>query len=216
MFITFEGIEGCGKSTQARLLLERLEKRVRVILTSEPGGTGIGDQIRAILLDSSNKGMEALAELFLYEADRAQHVREVIKPALAKGWWVLCDRFCDATLAYQGFARGQDMELIRFLNEKASYGLKPDLTVLLDCPVEIGLQRALKRDKLNFMEHRARFEQEPEEFHQAVREGYLKLAETEPDRFLVLDGSLDKDTLARRVFEAVEPYLPLRNTGPES
>jgi len=207
MFITFEGIEGCGKSTQARLLYERLKGKCNVILTAEPGGTAIGKAIRDILLNSQNKGIEPLAELFLYEADRAQHVNELIKPALDRGMWVLCDRYCDATLAYQGYARGQDLTLIALLNEKATRGLKPALTFLIDCPVEVGLGRARKRNKLQAMEHKARFEQEPESFHRAIREGYLRLAEQEPERFEVVDGTLDPQTLGKIIYEVVVRYL---------
>ncbi len=208
MFITFEGIEGCGKSTQALMLYKRLQGKVGVLLTAEPGGTPIGKAIRDILLNSQNRAMVPLAELFLYEADRAQHVSELIRPALETGLWVLCDRYCDATFAYQGYARGQDLELITFLNHRATGGLKPDLTILLDCPVEVGLERAHKRDKLEAMERSARFENEPEMFHQAVRDGYLKLAKQEPERFVVMDAALDRDTLSEIIYRTVAKHLP--------
>ena len=159
MFITFEGIEGCGKTTQ----IERLEKRllslgVTLIKTLEPGGTRAGKNIRQMLLDSRNNDLAPLTELILYAADRAQHVEEVIKPALEKGNWIICDRYFDATIVYQGFARGQDIELINILNKKATNGINPDVTFLLECPVEIGLSRALMRNKELSLEDQDRFE----------------------------------------------------------
>ena len=148
MFLTFEGIEGCGKSTQARRLAARLERMgIPSILTLEPGGTSIGRDIRRILLDHNNQDLPPLSELFLYEADRALHTEMVIKPALAQKQWVVCDRFFDATTAYQGYARGQDLEMVMFLNGKASFGITPDKTFLIDCPVEVGIARALKRNE---------------------------------------------------------------------
>jgi dTMP kinase len=147
LFITFEGIEGCGKTTQIKRLTRNLQKEgIPCRATLEPGGTAVGRKIRRILLDSRNKGLTALAELMLYEADRAQHVEEVIKPALERNLWVVSDRFFDATVVYQGFARGQDRKLILDLNKKAAQGLVPDLTFLLDCPVEVGLARATSRN----------------------------------------------------------------------
>ncbi len=145
-FITFEGIEGCGKTTQIKLLEQHLtEKGFKVLLTREPGGCPIADQIRAILLDAANSAMTPSAELLLYAAARSQHVEEVIKPALADDCIVLCDRFTDATVAYQGYGRGLDLDSIGYLNQLATSGLKPQLTILLDCPVEVGLKRALAR-----------------------------------------------------------------------
>ena len=149
MFITFEGIEGCGKSTQAKRLFDRLTRlKVPVVSTLEPGGTRIGQSIRHILLDSRNQDLAPLAELLLYEADRAQHVEQVIRPALTDKNWVICDRFFDATLSYQGYGRGLDLSLIQELNQKATSGLRPDITLLVDCPVEVGLERALSRNKV--------------------------------------------------------------------
>ncbi|MFC1892261.1 dTMP kinase, partial [Thermodesulfobacteriota bacterium] len=166
MFITFEGIEGCGKTTQIKRFVERLEHEsgVQLVKTFEPGGTEIGSRIRKILLDSRNKNLSHIAELMLYAADRAQHIEETILPALEKGKWVVCDRFYDATVAYQGTARGMDMELIHLLNDRVMRGVKPDLTLLLDCPVETGLTRALERNKLS-MEGQDRFEREKLDFH---------------------------------------------------
>ncbi|TET82781.1 MAG: dTMP kinase, partial [Desulfobacteraceae bacterium] len=191
MFITFEGIEGCGKSTQAKRLVNRLrELAVPLVFTLEPGGTSVGQKIRRILLDSRNQHLSPLAELLLYAADRAQHVEEVIKPALEQEKWVLCDRFFDATTVYQGYARGLDMKLIVTLNEKASPGIRPDITFLIDCAVEIGLERALKRNRIQFQEGQDRFEREKKDFHEAVREGYLTMAMEDRERFVVVDGTL--------------------------
>jgi len=148
-----------------------------------------------------------LAELLLYAADRAQHVEEVIKPALEQKKWVLCDRFFDATTVYQGYARGLDMKLIVTLNEKASPGIRPDITFLIDCAVEIGLERALKRNKIQFQEGQDRFEREKKDFHEAVRKGYLHMAMEDRERFIVVDGTLKEDELEELIFRHVEPYL---------
>ena len=208
MFITLEGIEGCGKSTQARRLVDRLEGAgVSSILTLEPGGTPIGKEIRRILLDSKNKDLPPLSELLLYEADRALHMEMVIKPALVKKKWVVCDRFFDATTAYQGYARGQDNEFIRLLNKKASLGIRPDITFLIDCPVEVGLTRALKRNEIMEQEGQDRFEKEEMNFHTAVREGYLSIAKNEPARFMVVDGTLGEDELEERIYSHIRPCL---------
>ena len=208
MFITFEGIEGCGKSTQARRLVHRLrDASVPLVFTLEPGGTRVGQDIRRILLDSRNRSLSPLAELFLYEADRVQHVEEIIKPALEHGKWVVCDRFFDATTVYQGFAREQDMKLIRDLNEKACSGICPDITFLIDCPVEIGLERALKRNEAVLEEGQDRFEREKEDFHEAVRQGYLTMAKEDPERIVVVDGTLNEDELEAVIFEHVRPFM---------
>jgi dTMP kinase len=210
LFITLEGIEGCGKSTQARRLVDRLgESAIPLVFTLEPGGTRVGQDIRRILLDSRNQNLSALAELLLYVADRAQHVEEVIKPSLAQGKWVVCDRFFDATTVYQGYARGQDLTLIRTLNEKASFGIWPDITFLLDCPVEIGLERALKRNKTLLQKGQDRFEREKMDFHAAVREGYLSMAKKDSKRFVVLDATVTEDELEEMVYEHVKPFISL-------
>jgi dTMP kinase len=219
MFITFEGIEGCGKTTQIRLLARKLEVRgLAVILTFEPGGTKIGNTIRTILLDSKNTHLAPLTELLLYEADRAQHMAEVIEPALAEGKWVLSDRFYDATLVYQGLARGQDMSLIRMLNEEVTGQLRPDRTFLLDCPVEIGLNRALKRNDSLALNGQARFEQEKTAFHQKVRQGYLDLANAFPERFAVIDASLAPNEVEEKIMEKLVPLLSPEtgSNGPQS
>ena len=208
MFITFEGIEGCGKSTQAKRLVNRLrELAVPLVFTLEPGGTSVGQKIRRILLDSRNQHLSPLAELLLYAADRAQHVEEVIKPALEQEKWVLCDRFFDATTVYQGYARGLDMKLIVTLNEKASPGIRPDITFLIDCAVEVGLERALKRNKIQFQEGQDRFEREKKDFHEAVRKGYLHMAMEDPERFVVVDGTLKEDEFEELIFRHVEPFI---------
>ena len=213
MFITFEGIEGCGKSTQAIRLVARLKSAsISAIFTLEPGGTRVGQDIRQILLDSRNQSLSPLAELLLYAADRAQHVKEVVKPALEQGKWVVCDRFLDATTVYQGYARGQDMALIRTLNERTSLGLSPHITFLLDCPVKVGLQRALARNKMLLKEGQERFEREAVEFHEAVRNGYLSMAREAHERFIVVDGTLSEDELEEAIFQNITPFIS-RRTG---
>jgi dTMP kinase len=198
-FITFEGTEGCGKTTQIRRLTAYLEeKHLPFMLTREPGGTAIGDRIRQILLSSENSRMEPVTEFFLYVAARAQHISQVVLPALKDGKTVLCDRFADATLAYQGTGRGLNPAWIEEIHERFLKGLKPDLTFLLDLPVEEGLRRAWKR-----MENQAvkedRFEKEALAFHRRVREGYLLLARKEPKRIIVLDGMKDEQSLHREI-----------------
>ena len=208
MFITFEGIEGCGKTTQVKRLVKRLNRfDIPLITTLEPGGTNIGKRIRGILLDSNNRDLSPLTELLLYVADRAQHVEEVIKHALDQGKWVICDRFFDATVAYQGSARGLDMELIKILNEKVTQGVQPDLTLLLDCPEEVGLGRAITRNKTQSQKGQDRFEREKLDFHRAVRTGYLELARKNHKRFAVIDATLAEDEMEEKIFEHIEPFL---------
>jgi dTMP kinase len=208
-FITFEGIEGCGKTTQMRLLAERLETHgKRVTMTREPGGCPIADQIRGILLDAGNSAMTPLAELLLYAAARAQHVAEVVKPALGDDRIVLCDRFTDATIAYQGYGRRLDRQVIDGLNHLAMDGVCPDMTVLLDCPVEVGLERAMARINSSHGAREERFELEAMEFHQRVRNGYLQLAASDPGRFVVIDGSAGVEETAATIETAVIARLP--------
>jgi dTMP kinase len=208
LFITFEGIEGCGKTTQVKRFVKRLKGLgISLITTFEPGGTRIGKNIRKILLDSRNKHLSPLTELILYAADRAQHVEELIKPALNEGKWVICDRFFDATVVYQGIARGQDMKLVQSLNAQVTQGIQPDITFLLDCPVDMGLNRALKRNEAQSQKGQDRFEREALDFHRAVREGYLDLARKNQDRFVVLDATLPKDEVEKRIFQYIEPHL---------
>lgn len=186
--ITFEGIDGCGKTTQLQLLAHYLAERgLPFISTREPGGTLIGQRIRAVLLDVSAERVEPLAELLLYAADRAQHVRQVIIPALEAGRIVLSDRFYDATTVYQGYARGFDLKLVNELNQLAACGLKPDLTLLFDLAVEQGLGRTHKRGA----ETRGpdRLDSEPLEFHRRVRQAYLEIAAQAPERFRVIPAA---------------------------
>lgn len=212
-FITFEGIEGCGKSTQLKLLERRLRRRrIPVVATREPGGTPIGKIIRKTLLDARNTAIAPLTELLLYAADRAQHVKEVIRPGLLEGRWVLCDRFTDATEAYQGQARGQDAHLIRMINDLATTGMRPDLTILLDLPVEIGLERAIRRNRTSKTTSQDRFEREQLSFHRKVRRAYLQLAQREKERFVVIDADAGEKEVGEEVFRHIEPLLK-RNTG---
>ena len=189
-FITFEGIEGCGKTTQICLLKDFLKKRdYSVIATREPGGTHIGDSIRRILLDSRNTAINIKTELLRYQASRAQHTKDVIRPALERGCIVLCDRFTDATLAYQGYAQEINRDLIEYLNQLTTDNLSPDLTILIDCPVEIGLKRTKDRmetAKQGISENR--FEKKSIAFHQTVRLGYLQIAEHNSSRVHIVDG----------------------------
>lgn len=188
-FIAFEGIEGCGKTTQIRLLAERLLVHgFSTIQTREPGGCRIADKIRAILLDAGNRDLSPMAELMLYAAARAQHVSEVITPALNAGRVVLCDRFCDATIAYQSFGRGIDRGVIDTYNSHACQGITPDLTILIDCDPSVGLVRAHMRIEASDGPREERFELEELAFHQRVREGYLQLATEQARRFVVIEG----------------------------
>lgn len=205
MFITLEGTEGAGKTTQLPHLVRFLENRgYDCIVTREPGGTPTGQKIRALLLDPANKDITPEAELFLYAADRAQHVRTVIAPALAEGKAVICDRFCDATEAYQGVARGLDRRLIDMLNRVATNGLKPDITILFDLSPETGLARAWERIRNNgdaIADHR--FETENLNFHDRVRKGYLEIAAREPARFLIVNAAGNEETVRQELLEGV-------------
>lgn len=203
MFITFEGPDGSGKTTQIRLLAEWLREQGReVVLTREPGGTEIGDQIRAVLHETSNTAMGARAEILLYSADRAQHVAQLIQPALAAGRVVISDRYADSTLAYQGYGRGLDLGVLRTIITFATGGLAPDLTVYLDVTPEEGLQRRrLGGDEWN------RLDAEALEFHQRVRDGYLKLVEQEPERWVVIDGARSVEEVEAEILTAVQEKL---------
>lgn len=203
-FITFEGIEGSGKTTQIVLLANHLKSHgIKIVLTREPGGTMIGDQIRKILLDPANKALDPSAELLLYAASRAQHLSEVILPALAAGTIVLCDRFSDATLAYQGYGRGLDMNMIRELDRIVTAGMRPDITVLLDINAATGLARARGRNNSRGLEGEARFENEEIAFHERVRQGYLTLAKQEPERIRVVDASPSPDRIEMEIRKIV-------------
>ncbi len=204
IFITFEGSDGCGKSTQIQRLAKRLEQLGKsILITREPGGTSIGEAIRYILKDAhASKDMCSETELLLFAAARAQIVREVLLPALADGKVVLCDRFADSTTVYQGVARHIDSDTVKRMNEFAVGSLIPHLTILLDAPLEVGLQRIKNRPTSETQADR--MEMESTEFYQAVRQGYLELAQKESQRFLVVDGSQDIDTVEKKIWEAVQ------------
>lgn len=205
LFISFEGGEGGGKSTQIRLLSERLQAEGRTILqTREPGGTPLGEAVRNLLQhDKAGEGMHSLAELMLFAASRTQHVHQKIRPAIERGEIVLCDRFMDSTTAYQGAARKLDPEIVSTINQIAVDSVRPDMTILIDLDPQVGMSRVRARSngKLD------RMEQEAIEFFEAVRAGYLKLAAAEPERFLVLDGSETIESLQAQIWEAVSGQL---------
>jgi dTMP kinase len=196
LFITFEGGEGCGKSTQARLLLKKLEQQgIPTILTHEPGGTALGNEIRILLKRKQGPSISPQAELFLFAASRVQLVAELVRPALQEGKVVICDRFTYSTIVYQGYGRGLDLATVSVVNTMATGNLNPDLTILLDMPSEQGLERR-RRSK-------DRFELEDLSFHHRVREGYLKMATAEPDRWLLIDASLAKAKIAEIIWDKV-------------
>lgn len=207
-FITLEGPEGSGKSTQIRLLAGKLEaRRLKVVCTREPGGTITGEAIRDILQhDAAGEPLGERAELLLFTASRAQLVSQVVLPALEERSWVLCDRFIDSTMAYQGFARGMDIATLDAINNFAIYGCKPDLTILLDVDVENGFKRLDQRYSDGNETH-DRFECEARDFHQRVREGYRKLARREPERFRVVDAGQSVEKVASGVWNVVEETL---------
>ena len=209
MFITLEGIEGSGKTTQIRRLVEFLEdKGVDCVTTRQPGGTQIGENIRSILLDPANSALEPLAELLLYMADRAQHINELIRPALKHGKTVVCDRYFDATMVYQGFARGLSIELIGKLHQLLFDDLKPDVTLLLDLSPQVGLERAWQQ--LNNGQRsgdESRFEAEAVAFHEKVRAGYLELARFEPERFRIIDAAQTQNEVFAAMRKIVSSFL---------
>jgi len=205
VFITLEGGEGVGKTTQQALLVERLRQEGYACLcTREPGGTALGKTLRELLLHGDP--FSPLAELLLYAADRAEHVSKVIAPALAAGQVVVCDRFTDSTLAYQGYGRGLDLEKIRQLNHLATGGLQPHLTLWLDLPPEVGLARVGLADRL---------EQEHLEFHRRVYQGFQALAAAEPQRIVRISAQGSPAEVAARLWSVVEPRLPLATAGRE-
>ena len=199
-FITFEGIEGSGKSTQIRLLFEHLRSRgIDLKMTREPGGTIIGEKIRSILLDPSTQGLIPRAELLLYAAARVQHIEDVIQPALDEGKVVLCDRFTDATVAYQGHGRDIPLNVVKVVNSLVAIDLKPNLTILLDLPVDVGLNRARERNLADAASATSRFEGEDLPFHQRVRDGYLSLAAADRDRFKIVPADQPTDKVAKQI-----------------
>jgi dTMP kinase len=202
IFITFEGIEGSGKSTQLELLCDYVASRgIDYVRTVEPGGTMIGEEIRKILLSVEHSGMTSLTELLLYASSRAQHVGEVIKPALKGGRVVVCDRFSDSTIAYQGFGRGLDMDLIAQLNAMCTDGIIPDITFLLDIDVETGLKRNRTANKID------RLELEAVAFHTKVRDGYLSLMEKEPGRIRLIDSNKSVEEISDSVAGEFRDYM---------
>jgi dTMP kinase len=207
-FITFEGPEGSGKSTQIRLLAEKLEGQgIEVLCTREPGGTATGEQIRNLLQhEAAGEPLAERAELLLFTASRAQLMDRVILPAVERGGWVLCDRFIDSTMAYQGFARGMDIATLDAINDFAIYERKPDLTLLLDLDTEAGFGRLEERYSDSEESH-DRFEREAREFHHRVRDGYHKLARREPARFRVIDGHRAIDAVEADIWSAVKEAL---------
>jgi dTMP kinase len=205
--ITLEGPDGGGKTTQIRLLQAHLEERgYRVLATREPGGTAIGEQIRAMLHDPANAAMLPPAEVLLYQASRAQLVGEVIRPALAAGMLVLCDRYVESTLAYQGYGRGLDLADLRQIAGFATGGLQADLVIYLDLPVEVGLQRRRAAHARESAEW-TRMDQQAIEFHRRVRAGYLAMAQAEPDRWCVIDARQPVDTVQAEIRIRVQPLL---------
>jgi dTMP kinase len=204
LFITFEGGEGCGKSFQAKTLFKHLRQSgVPVLLTHEPGGTLLGERLSRTLKWAQHTAISPLTELLLFNASRSQLVTEVIQPSLQEGKVVICDRYADSTTAYQCYGRGLDPKLVRTINNTATQGLKPDLTVLLDISPETGLARKGKRKQ-------DRFERENIDFHQQVRRGYLVLAAAEPRRWLVIDATLSKAKIAGIIRKRVERLLTRR------
>lgn len=203
LFITFEGVEGSGKTTQINMLhAHLLRKKLDVVATHEPGGTRIGEEIRRILLDPSFKEMHSMTETILYAADRAQHFNEVIKPALDAGKMVICDRFIDSTLAYQGVARRVGMEAVQNLNEWITDDLYPDITFMLEIPYRVGLKRLQERKR-----GLDRMEGEAQSFHEQVQGAYKTLTKFFPQRFVVLNGADKPENIHHQVMEEIAPLL---------
>lgn len=206
-FISFEGLDGCGKTTQVRLLADYLTRRdIPVAELREPGGTPVGEAIRALLLSSRNRGLLPLSELLLYYAARNQNLHRQIVPAQAEGKWVLCDRFADASTAYQGYGRGLDLSVVETLDRMVNGGRKPDLTLLIDIEPSLSLARARNRNRRTGLDE-GRFEAESLAFFHRVREGYLQIAAREPGRVRVLDGSRTIQALHGEVVGLISPFL---------
>lgn len=203
--ITFEGVEGGGKTTQAKRLAARLRAEgIEILTTREPGGTPTGEVIRDLLQHNlSGEPLCDATEALLFCASRAQICRNVLGPALAAGTWVVLDRFTDSTLAYQGYGRGFDLATLRAMNDFATGDVKPALTLLIDIPVEAGLARVLARSN----GAKDRIEREPLEFHRRLQAGYLEMAKREPERFIVMDGTAEPDEVSAKIWEAVETRL---------
>jgi dTMP kinase len=210
LFITCEGPEGSGKSTHSRRLAEQLRAcGLSVLHTREPGGTPTGEAVRQLLQhDGAGESPVATAEVLLFCASRAQLIAQVIAPALERGTWVVCDRFTDSTLAYQGYGRGFDLPTLRALNTFATGGLVPDLTLLFDVDTPLGLKRVHARTAASGAVPADRFERESLAFHEKIRNGFLDLAASEPSRFRVLDTTPAVDAVFANVWKAVQPHLP--------
>jgi dTMP kinase len=209
-FITFEGIEGSGKTSQITRLAARLDEAGEAaIVTREPGGSPLGRRLRGLLLGGDVARIDPMSELLLYVADRVQHLREFVEPHLASGTHVLCDRYLDATLAYQGFARGLDLEFIKMLHQKPPLDRRPHRTILLDLDPEIGLDRARRRNgELGLETAEGRFERESLDFHRRVREGYLVLADAEPFRFRIVAAEGTADDIEARIADLLSDLFP--------
>jgi dTMP kinase len=209
MFITLEGIEGSGKSTQIHHICRFLNVLgVGCVSTREPGGTQIGRRIRSVLLDPDSVAMDPATELLLYTADRIQHIQEIVLPAVAAGQVVVCDRYFDATVAYQGFARGLDMTMIQNLHRFTCADLKPDLTFLLDLSPEVGLKRAWHQLEAGARTHaESRFENEAIAFHERVRAGYLTIARNEPDRFRIVDAGQTETQVHSQIIRILQSEI---------
>ncbi len=201
LFITFEGPDGSGKTTQARMLAEYLQSRgLPVLHTREPGGTAISEQIRQVVLSAHNQSIQQETEALLFSAARAQIVAELIRPALAAGKIVVCDRYADSTMAYQGYGLGLDLDALRAITRFATGGLAPDLTFYVDVPVDVGLARR-HRGETN------RLDQKDLEYHARVREGFLKMAREEPQRWIVIDGTRSVDQVQQEIRSRLEARL---------
>ncbi|MBP3406159.1 MAG: dTMP kinase [Kiritimatiellae bacterium] len=206
-FITFEGGEGCGKSTQIRLLAERLRAAGKeVLLTREPGGTALAEKIRSLVREESDDPPNSRAETLLFIASRAQVVESVIRPALASGTWVLCDRFADSTFAYQGYGRGLDLEELKRINSFATGGLEPDRTILLNVSPEVSAKRMRAREAATNTDA-DRMEKAGDSFHSRLRQGFLELAAAEPDRFSVIQADGSVEEVEESVWNSIQPML---------
>ena len=206
-FITFEGGEGCGKSTQIRLLADRLRAVGKeVLLTREPGGTALAEKIRSLVREESDDPPNSRAETLLFIASRAQVVENVIRPALASGTWVLCDRFADSTFAYQGYGRGLDLEELKRINSFATGGLEPDRTILLNVSPEVSAKRMRAREAATNTDA-DRMEKAGDSFHYRLRQGFLELAAAEPDRFAVIQADGSVEEVEEAVWNSIQPTL---------
>lgn len=213
IFITLEGVEGCGKSTQIELLNAKLrDAGAKTLVTREPGGTEAGAAIRKILLDPATGELDPLTELMLFSAARRELVQKVIRPALDGGLVVICDRFADSTTAYQGHARGMDPARVAQMAREVCGDVWPDRTIVLDIPVEAGLKRAIGRNDI-IANNESRFEEESLAFHKRVREGFLKIAEAEPDRVKVVDASGTIEQVHQAALDAVRSIVPELTQG---